>query len=202
MKPLTMPSAVDLPAPFGPTRPCTSPGRTVKLASSTALTPLNCLETPLTTSSSAMVASSRTTGSQTAGPVGHAGPRLAEVLDEALDGVLHAGGDADAQAPRPHHEDDQQDQLEGERGVLADRRRLDGDDGHDGGPDDGPRRGANAADEQHREDQDADVAVEVVGRRVRAELDDQRPGERREDGRDDEGDHPVAPDLDAETGGD
>src|SRR6185437_15354306 len=106
MKPLTMPSAVDLPAPFGPTRPCTSPGRTVKLASSTALTPLNCLEIPVTTSSSAMVPSPGNTGS-----AGHASPRLAEVLDEALDDVLHAAGDADAQAPRPHHEDDQQDQL-------------------------------------------------------------------------------------------
>src|ERR1700722_7330630 len=112
MNPDRMPSAVDLPAPFGPTRPCTSPGRTVKLASSTALTPLNCLEIPLTTSSSATALTSRARG-----PGRHAGPGLAEVLDEAPDDVLDAGGDADAQAARPHHQDDQQDQLEGERRV-------------------------------------------------------------------------------------
>src|SRR6185437_658992 len=156
MNPLRIPRAVDLPAPFGPTRPCTSPGCTTKDASATALTPLYCLEIALTTSWSPIGRPSRRT-------VGRAGPGLAEVLHKAPDDVLHAVGDADPQAPGPHHEDEQQDQLEGQCGVLADRRRLHGDDGHDGRAHDRPGRGADAADEQHREDEDADVAVEVVG---------------------------------------
>src|SRR6185312_11016512 len=151
MNPLRIPRAVDLPAPLGPTRPCTSPGLTVKEASATAWTPLYCLEIAWTASSSLMAGSFR-----------RARPGLAQALHDPPDDVLGASGDADAQAPGPHHQDEQQDQLEGQRGVLADRRRLDGDDGHDGRPHQRPRRGPDAADEQHREDEDADVAVEVV----------------------------------------
>ena len=50
-KPAKMRSAVVFPAPFSPSRPSTSPGRTAKETSRSACTPpANCLQSPVTSS--------------------------------------------------------------------------------------------------------------------------------------------------------